>query len=439
MSTSAQKDEPCLAIVGRSIAGLTLARHLREGGYDSSILSFESEKCEPYDRPPLSKELFGNYFHPLAEEGYGSLEDIGARQIDETVTHIESITSTFTSAFTRTEAENSSLTTKIETSAYHSYTAEDAAYTSGILDASTRTNPRWRLTTAEGHTFEIHTLVLATGTRPHATIPGARVLYSASDAETLRSQIGKGSCVHIVGAGWIGMELASQCANVGAHVEVWEASPHILGRSFAGAVTDIWQPFLRKAGVKLHLATPYPGGLNCDVLVQATGASPTFPLPSHLGIRSARGAVAVDVWGRILADATPLTHSSPICQAIFPGLYAIGDCADTLLPTGTWNEGGHWMSALHGAARTATHLLGTESSLRFLEAPEIFSTQFGHEIGFVGTVEPHARIEREETEDSLILRWFTGHTLRGLLAVDAPRALARARKVLRSPLPNQEV
>lgn len=397
-----------IGIIGTGIAGLRCAAQLRAAGFTGTIYAWDAEGHEPYDRPPLSKELFGEYEHPLADDGLGDFDELAVTVFPEAALEVDH-------------------------------------------------NGCWWV---DGQCVDA--LVVATGAAPHATIDGAQVLYTVDDAAALSASIVPGCEVHIVGAGWIGTEIAYAAAERGARVKVWEASPHFLNRTFGGSVDQVWGPWFHDAGIEVAFGTEYPGG-QCDVLVQATGARPAVDfLP--FGARSPRGGLVTTL------DAQACGEDGEAIE----GLYAVGDCADIWLGEapiddpeargttggagGSWRFGGHWTQALADATRAAAHLTGTPRPST-LDAPEVFSTQFGHEIALVGEVPAGVNPEFEETRRGWALRWFapaSGETgtdtgalthpdsspnngeptpkLVALLGVDSPREVSQARKALRQQI-----
>lgn len=392
--------------MGTGIAGLRCAAQLRAAGFTGTIYAWDAEGHEPYDRPPLSKELFATYEHPLADDGLGDLDELAVTVFPEAGLEVER-------------------------------------------------NGCWWVN-GQG----VDALVVATGAAPHTTIDGAQVLYTVDDAAALSTSIVPGSEVHIVGAGWIGTEIAYAAAERGAHVKVWEASPHFLNRTFGGSVDKIWGQWFRDAGIEVVFGAEYPGG-ECDVLVQATGARPAVDSLTF-GARSPRGGLITTLDAQVCnADGQPIE-----------GLYAVGDCADVWLDGAAWRFGGHWTQALADATRAAAHLTGSPRPTT-LDAPEVFSTQFGHEIALVGEVPADTAPELEETRRGWVMRWFaapahktsdaknnsnadsnTGTNagtnpnsnpnsnsnadaresapeLVALLGIDSPREVSRARKALR--------
>lgn len=380
-----------LGIIGRGITGLRVAAELRERGYTGRITTWDPDPNPPYDRPALSKQLFGEYHHPLALDSLGDFTTLGVAHIPERVTKISAA-----------KTPNPG------------WIIESGAETEAGTEAGA------------GRTTRVDGVVVATGSAPHATIRGAHVLYDVTDAESLRAAISPGARVHIIGAGWIGTELASVASEQGAEVDMWEASESILARNFGGAVDSYWLKWLENAGVGIHLGTAYPKYAPPDVLIQATGARPSLSFLSDY--LSPRGGLTTNIRGEVTDLGVPVT-----------GLFAGGDCADLAL-NGSWRWGGHWTKTLGDAARIAATICGSEFPAR-LDPPEVFSTQFGHEIGFVGEVPEDSIPEVFDDGEKITLTWWKAkesaagnppeNELAAVLGIDAPREVSRARKKLR--------
>ena len=360
-----------VGIVGTGLAGVRAAAELRAAGVTGKLTAWDAEDREPYDRPPLTKSLFGERVRPLASQGLGDLAGLGVRVVPEAAASVE-------------------------------LSPSGALRVSGVaVDAA----------------------ILATGAAPHRKMPAAHVVYTSDDAARLAAAIPHSASVRIAGAGWIGTEIASAVASAGLpgpRVELWESSGHILGRSFHGAVDDLWLGWLEDGGVDVRLGQPLPEGQDADaILVQATGSAPALAFLAVEADRTARGALATDSLTRVLSGGSPV-----------PGLYAVGDCADALLGETTL-EGGHWTKALNDGKATAAAILGVPPPA-YIPPVEVFSTQFGHEIGLVGTVPADVAPAREEPpRGGSVMRWEREGRLLALLSVDAPRELSRARKALR--------
>ncbi len=428
-----------IGIVGTGLAGLRAAAELREAGFAGSLVAWDAEGRPPYDRPPLSKSLFDNPIRPLADQGLGDLASLDVDVIPRPVERLR------------------------------------------------RRNGAWFVDETP-----VDAAIVASGSSPRVAVPGAFALHTAADALRLADSLAPGVRLDVVGAGWVGTELASVASAV-CEVHLWESSSRILGRTFGGAVDDLWSGWLDDAGVSLHLGQEWPiDGESAEgsqsgptegpassagqtprphnrpssaerrVLVQAVGAAPSFPAIEPAVDVSVRGALVTDMWTRVLRNGRPVE-----------GLYAVGDCADALTPHGP-RKGGHWTKALTDGAFTAAAVCRGKPP-RFLAPPEVFSAQFGRQIGFVGAIPgladdipgradgarspadgasdgPSPSLEdpsgvgdvpdaegllcgkRIDTAEGLVIRWEKEGELAALLAIDSPRELSRARKTLRVKL-----
>ncbi|WP_124039242.1 FAD-dependent oxidoreductase [Neoactinobaculum massilliense] len=400
-----------VGIIGTGIAGLRVAAELRERGFTGRIVAWDGEGTTPYDRPPLSKHLFDAYHQPLAEQGLGDLA-----QLHVTV-HAAVVAAVTPAADLAAHHHAAPSQPDIRAAGgWDVHVAERKTLSGTDRDAFAP------ISTAGAGTEHVDTLVVATGSRPRLTVPGAAPLYTLAMAEHLRSRIHAGTRVDIVGAGWIGTELSDSISRRGAHVTVWERSPHVLGRAFHGAVDDLWRGWMDERHITLHLGTVFPGAPADHVVIQAVGAEPALEFMPAGVDRSPHGALAVDWCGRVLAAGKPV-----------PGLYAAGDAA-AVADSGGWRSGGHWTQALADAQRVGADITGTEPPA-FVNAPEVFSDQFGHSLGFIGEAPEGVAPERDAPQDdALVLRWRRNGQVTGVLTVDAPHALSRARRAMRRPL-----
>src|SRR6201989_3166060 len=222
-----------VVVAGAGLAGFRTVEELRERGFAGSITLVGAEPRPPYDRPPLSKKF-------LAEPGLDpSLKaDFAALEVD--------------------------------------FRPDEAA--TGLGD---------ELITSRG-TYPFDHLVLATGALPVA-LPGdgrQRFLRTYDDALALRDLLRPGLRLAIVGAGWIGAELATAAAAAGAEVTVVEAGPTPLAAVFNAGVGALFAPWYAEAGVSLRtgiavesveaggLALAGGGWLPADEVVTAVGVRP---------------------------------------------------------------------------------------------------------------------------------------------------------------------
>jgi NADPH-dependent 2,4-dienoyl-CoA reductase/sulfur reductase-like enzyme len=173
-----------VAIAGMSLAGLRAAETLRREGFDGRIVAISGEPHLPYDRPPLSKELL---------RGESDSEQIVLR---------------------KQGVDDLDLDWRLDTRA----TALDLAAREVTLDGGERVG--------------FDGLVIATGTTPRRLSEGPNVmtLRTLDDALALRNILEHGPKVAIIGAGFIGAEVAASCRARGLEVTVLEALPQPMVR-----------------------------------------------------------------------------------------------------------------------------------------------------------------------------------------------------------------
>ena len=380
-----------VVVVGAGLAGSQAGTELRRSGFTGQVTLLGAEGVEPYDRPPLSKELLTRTEPAWLRDELGADLDAADVRLDSPATGLE-----------------------LTASGVRVHLAGGAV----VADAA----------------------VLATGA--HAVrIPGwdsALTLHTTADAATLRAALVPGARLVVVGAGWIGAEVAGVAARHGVHVTVVEAATAPLAAALGPAVGALTVPWYEAAGIRLvvgvGVVAVHPDAveladgevLPADVVLAAVGArpasawlAPTLPLTPD-------GSVEVDEHYRVLIDGHARTD-----------LVAVGDLARRRSHRHGWVPGGHWDGALRGPAVAVQALLAGRDDPDADPvpppdpAPYVFSTQLGHELTLHGM--PGAR-------DDVVLRhgdvgftalWFTPGTdeLTAVLAADRPRDVAAARKL----------
>jgi NADPH-dependent 2,4-dienoyl-CoA reductase/sulfur reductase-like enzyme len=370
-----------VAVVGAGLAAAGVVSALRTQGFDGRITVLGAEGVAPYDRPPLSKELL------TRTEPVWLADDIGA---------------------------DISL-------------ADDVRLAEPAVGLAA--GPRgWAVRTARDE-VAADVVVLATGAR--AVIPpgweAAATLHTVADAATLRAGLVPGKRLVVVGAGWIGAEVAGVAAAGGVQVTVVEAAGAPLTAAL-GAVGALTEPWYAAAGVRLLTGALVVGVsastveladgevLHADVVLAAVGARPASDWSDALPV-AADGSVLVDAGYRVLGGP--------------PGLVAVGDVARRRSARHGWVLGGHWDGALRGPAIAVRALLGGPAEPDD-PAPYVFSTQLGHELTLHG---------KPGADDDVVLRgdpggafgalWFRPGTdvLTAALAVDSPRDVSAARRM----------
>ncbi|MBD9736138.1 FAD-dependent oxidoreductase, partial [Streptomyces sp. H28] len=269
-----------IAVVGASLAGLRTAEQLRAAGHTGPVTVLGDERHQPYNRPPLSKELLSAPDRPAPEELHAKV------------------------AFRRRAS------------------VADVDFRLGLPVVEADLG-RGRLTLEDGSAVTFDGLVAATGLRPRRLgLPGPAAgryaLRTLDDCVALRGVLGAGRRVVVVGAGFIGCEVAATALRLGCRVTVVEPTgapmnrvlgdvlaravqrhhesagiAFVLGRSLAGFTGDA-----RVSGVELDDGTR----LDADVVVEAVGCVPnTEWLAGNAGLDLSDG-VRCD--NRMLADGS---------------------------------------------------------------------------------------------------------------------------------------
>ncbi len=363
-----------VVIAGAGLAGLRVAEELRSGGFAGSVTMIGAEARAPYDRPPLSKKMLT-----------GEIDDTGLRP----------------------DLESLSVDLRL---------AERAT---GLRDG---------LLLTDGGEYEWDALVVATGASP-IRLPGQgrqRVLRTADDALTLRQLLQPGTRLAIVGAGWIGAELATAAAGRGCRVTVLEAAAAPLAAAIGPEVGGTTTAWYAAAGVDLRLGTAVAaiadggialadgGWLAADVVVTAVGVRPEVGWLADAGLRLENGVVV---------DAQ--------LRSSLAGVYAVGDCASFW--SGRYQRQlrfEHWDIALHAPEVVAASILGGEA--RYDPVPYFWSEQFGRMVQYAGW---HGAADRliwrgDPAAERWAACWLAGDQLAAVLTVSQPRDLLQARRLM---------
>lgn len=243
----------------------------------------------------------------------------------------------------------------------------------------------------DGVEFAYDKLVLALGSRvrkievPGHDLPGIHYLRSIADVEAIRSKMSGNKNVVIVGAGYIGLEVAAVCRQRGLDVTVIEMADRVLSRVVSPNVSDYFQLEHTKHGVKLLLSTglaAFEGKRRVKRAITDDGQEiPTDFAVVGVGIlpnSEIAEAAGLDVINGIIVDDT--------CRTADPDVYAIGDC--TSHPNAIYGrllrlESVH--NALEQAKTAASNICGVES--HYSQVPWFWSDQYGLKLQIAGLSE----------------------------------------------------
>jgi 3-phenylpropionate/trans-cinnamate dioxygenase ferredoxin reductase subunit len=344
-----------VAVVGVSLAGLRAIETLRREGYDGRIVAIGGEPHLPYDRPPLSKELLAGLSEP---------DDIRLRKQGVDDLDVEWILGTRATA----------------------------------LDVGAR-----ELTLANDTRVAFDGLVVATGSTPRrlpnqpelATengMAGLFVLRTLDDAMALRAALGVGPKVVVIGAGFIGAEVAATCRGRGLDVTVLEALPQPMVRGLGPELGAVIADMHRDHGVDLRTGVGVEAiegdarvervrladgeVIAADVVVVGVGVVPDTSWLEGSGLTLENGVVC---------DETCLAG---------PGVVAAGDVArfPNRLFDGELMRLEHWTNATEQGVHAARRLLAGDAGtdLAFAPVPFVWSDQYDRKIQTVGVVSAEA-------------------------------------------------
>ncbi|MFL5831738.1 MAG: NAD(P)/FAD-dependent oxidoreductase [Solirubrobacteraceae bacterium] len=327
---------PTFVIVGGGLAAGKAAAHLREQGFDGRLLVICAEPERPYERPPLSKD----YLRGESERDKAYVNDAQFYAADE----VELLTNTNVDA----------------------------------LDAGEQ-----RVTLDNGNSISFDKLLLATGAQPRrldvpgSDLEGIQYLRTFADADAIRERVKDGVRVAVVGAGWIGSEVAASARGLGAEVTLIDPLPLPNVRIFGEEIGAFYRDVHAQHGVELLLGTgvsAFEGDgavrgvrtsddriVECDFAVVGIGVAPRTELAEAAGLELTNG-IAVDQALRTSAE----------------NVFAAGDVADAWHPFYERRiRVEHWANALNQGPAAARSMLG--ESVSYDRIPYFFSDQY--EVG----------------------------------------------------------
>ena len=371
-----------IAVVGASLAGIRAIEALRRKGFEGSITLIGAELHLPYDRPPLSKQILTGTWDvdslSLRRKDYAELEldlrlgrratglDLGAKQVE--------------------------------------------------LDDGTR--------------VDYDGLIIATGASPRELpgtpdLEGIHLLRTLDDALAIRAELESSPRVAVVGAGFIGSEVAASCRARGLDVTLIEALEVPLMRGLGREMGQVCAELHRDEGVDVRCGVGVAGfggerRVGCvrlgdgsevaaDLVVIGVGVTPETKWLESSGLLLDDGVVC---------DAT--------CATRAPGVVAAGDVARWYNPVfGEAMRVEHWTNAVEqGVAAAGRLLAGADAARPFAPVPFVWSDQYAVKIQAAGQIRVDDQVE--VVSGSVADRKFTalygrGDRLTGVLGFSRPR------------------
>ncbi|MEU6083886.1 FAD-dependent oxidoreductase [Streptomyces sp. NPDC047108] len=380
-----------LVVVGGSLAGLRAVEAARAGGFTGTVTLVGAEEHLPYDRTVLSKA----FLEPGAEPAVPHYRDPASYR-DELGVDLR------------------------------------------LGAPATGLDTEGRTVTAGGTAIPYDRLVVATGVRSR-TLPrltgraGVHTLRTLDEARALRGALGAARRVVVVGAGFIGAEVASAARARGAEVTLLEGGPAPLVRSVGPQLGAVLARLHAAHGTRLRCGVTVDrvegdgraervvlsdgSALATDLVVVGVGAEPAADWCADSGVATAEG---------VLCDRHLATSA--------PGVYAAGDIARWHNPLfGREMRLEHWTNAAEQGALAARNALGLGGAQEACAAvPYFWSDWYGVRIQFLGV--PDAEVTEvfgDTGGHRFVALHRRGDRLTGVLAVDRRGEIAKYRQLLR--------
>jgi 3-phenylpropionate/trans-cinnamate dioxygenase ferredoxin reductase component len=343
--------EERFVIVGGGMAGAKAAESLRNEGFDGDLVLIGDEGRVPYERPPLSKDF-------LRDEA----------SLESTFVHPQQF-----------------------------YDEHSIELRTGTRATELRTGAR-ELVLDGGETLRFDKLLLATGAEPRrlpiegAELEGIHYLRTIEDSQAIREHVGSGMRLVVVGAGWIGSEVAASARQLGAEVTLVEPLEVPLQRVLGDTVGGFYRDVHAEQGVQLRLGTGVEGfagngavervrlsggeEVECELVVVGVGVAPRTGLAEAAGLEVDNGVVVDE---RL--------------ETSVPGIFAAGDVANHRHPHFGPLRVEHWANALNQGLYAGRAMLGAGDA--YERVPYFFSDQFDVGMEYSGFATP---------DDELVLR-----------------------------------
>jgi 3-phenylpropionate/trans-cinnamate dioxygenase ferredoxin reductase subunit len=360
-------NDQTFVIAGASLAGAKAAETLREEGFDGRLVLVGAEDERPYERPPLSKDYLRGeagrekvYVH---DEAFYSDHDIELR----------------------------------------------LGRTAVSLDASAG-----ELVLDDGDRLGYDRLLLTIGAEPRrlatpgGELDGVHYLRTVEDSDALRERLDRGGAVVVVGAGWIGAEVAASARQRGLEATIVEPASVPLERVLGTEVGAVYRDIHADHGVRLLMGTGVEafegdgavervrtsdgGTLDCDFVVVGIGVRPRTELAEQAGLAVGDG---------ILVDERLQTSA--------PGIFAAGDVAAAQHPFyGERVRVEHWANALNQGPAAAHGMLGGTAA--YDQLPYFFSDQYDVGMEYSGFAREWDRVvfRGDPASREFIAFWLAG-------------------------------
>lgn len=378
-----------VAIAGAGHAAGQVIATLKQKKFDGTIVLIGEEPWLPYHRPPLSKKFL-------------------AGERDAERLHFKP----------QNFYDDPGIEVRLETR----------------IDAIDRDSRSLRLSGDEKLAFA--TLVIATGARPRVMdvpgidLDGIHYLRTIADVTAIRKQLTKGTRLAIVGAGYIGLEVAAVASQLGADVTVMEMEDRVMSRVVSPALSEFYQKEHAAHGVNIMLSTGVSGfsgngrvsavelsdgnRLAAELVVIGIGIVPNTELAADAGLDVDNGIVVDD-------------H----CRTSDPDIFAVGDCTqhpNEILGYRLRLESVH--NAVEQAKVAASNICGEDAS--YAQVPWFWSDQYDLKLQIAGLSQGYDQVVVRGDPDSrsFACLYLQDGRLIAVDAVNSPKEFLQAKPLI---------
>jgi 3-phenylpropionate/trans-cinnamate dioxygenase ferredoxin reductase component len=384
-----------IVIVGGGLAAARTAEQLRRSAFDGSITIVSAEGHLPYDRPPLSKQVLRSELDDVTLKPREFYDD-------------NNITLTLGSAVRS-------------------------------LDAGAQT-----VTLDDGHQLEYDEVVIATGLVPRRipsfpSLPGIHVLRSLDESMALREEAGAARRAVVIGAGFIGCEVAASLRGLGVDVVMVEPQPEPLASVLGEQIGALVSRLHRAEGVDVRtgvgvdsvtgkdrvekVALADGSEVDTDLVVVGIGSRPATDWLEGSGVEVDNGVVC-DRVGRTSA----------------PHVWALGDVASWQNATGHQARVEHWSNVAEQARVLVPSLLGQELPSNLVVVPYFWSDQYDIKIQCLGEPEADDVVHLVEDDGRKFLAYYERDgVVAGVVGGGMPGAVMKTRGKIAAGAPIGDV
>jgi len=329
-----------IVIIGAGQAGAQAVASLRAEGFDGGLTLIGDEPFAPYQRPPLSKAYLS-----------------GAMERER--------------LFLKAEAF---------------YREPSCELLLGVTAVTVEREAK-RVRLSDGRTLPYDKLLLATGSRvrrctiPGCELPGIFYLRGIADVDAMRPHFISGARLAIVGAGYIGLEVAAVARKLGLEVTVFEALDRVMARAVSKPLSEFYERVHRDAGVRFLLNTPVEAFDGTGKLVAVRAGSQRYEADFALvGIGIVPNVELAQEAGLACNDGV-LVDQQCGCT-IDPVIFAAGDCTQHLSRDGKSVRLECVQNAIDQAKHAALAMVGKPAPYR--EVPWFWSDQYDLKLQIAG-------------------------------------------------------